>query len=119
MMLPMQKNAIISRGEVEHETGPGTGFLRKLHSHHGFSASGRTGESAGYQRANQARPAWIQLRATLPSGARIWAEDSGAAHLKRAPSGIRIFFSLNEAARVINPWGSEAEASRPIGKAAP
>ena len=119
MMLPMQKNAIISLGEVEHETGPGTGFLRKLRSRHGFPVKGRTGESAGHQRANQPCPAWIQLRATLPSGARIWAEGSGAAHLKRAPSGIRIFFSLDKAARVINPWGSEAEASRPIGSAAP
>ncbi len=117
-MHPMQKNSIISRGEVERETGPGTDFLRKWRSRHGFPASGRTGEIAGYQRTNQRRPALIQLRAALPSDIRLWAEGAGAVNLKHAPSGMHILFSLDEASRVINLWDSEAGASRPIGKAA-
>lgn len=84
-MLPMRKNSIISLGEVERETSPGKDFSRKWHSRHGFPASGRTGEMAGYQHANRLRPALIKACTALPSSVRIWAGGAGAARPSKYP----------------------------------
>jgi len=68
MMRPMQKNSIVSLGDVERETGLGKDLLRKWRSRYGFPASGREGDIPGYQREeiNQLR----LIRRLLDAGMR-------------------------------------------------
>lgn len=64
----MHANSFVSLGDVERETGLGKDLLRKWRSRYGFPASGREGETVGYQREeiNQLR----LIRRLLDAGMR-------------------------------------------------
>ncbi|MFZ2269621.1 MAG: MerR family transcriptional regulator [Azonexus sp.] len=65
------------------------------------------------------RPILQNLREKLPATMEIWAGGAGAAFIKRAPRGVRIFSDLHAAALAVQHMAGQSARQADTGKAGP